>query len=66
MIDRIWYLWQLRSSTNKNAFGGGSVSIQVDPVAAAAYPNGAPPNLNVRDNLSNPNVLVLIAPAANS
>jgi len=46
MIDKIWYEWQLRSSTNKNAFGGGSISIQVDPVGAAAYPNGAPPFLD--------------------
>jgi hypothetical protein len=66
MIDRIWYLWQLRSSTNKGAFGGGSISIQVDPVQAAAYPNGAPPNLAVPVNPSNLSVLVVIAFTANS
>lgn len=41
-IDRIWYLWQLKSSANANAFKGGSISTYTD----VAYPNGYPPWLN--------------------
>ena len=47
MIDKIWYEWQLRDSSNKNAFGGGTISVQVDPTQGVAYPTGAPPFLNV-------------------
>jgi tyrosinase len=47
MIDKIWYDWQLRDQSNKNAYGGGSVSAQVDPSQAAAYPTGAPPFLDL-------------------
>jgi len=47
MIDKIWYEWQLRDSSNKNAFGGGTVSVQVDPTQATTYPTGAPPLLNL-------------------
>lgn len=50
MIDKIWYEWQLRDSKNKNAFQGGTVSIQVD---ATAPITGGPPFLNVRETLSN-------------
>ena len=50
MIDKIWYEWQLRDSENKNAFEGGTVSIQVD---VTAPPTGAPPFLDVRETLSN-------------
>jgi len=44
MIDKVWYEWQLRSPSNKNAFEGGSVSVQVDPTVP---PNGGPPFLNL-------------------
>ena len=47
MVDKIWYQWQLRSPSNKNAFSGGTISVQVDPTAP---PNGGPPFLNVRSN----------------
>ena len=50
MIDKLWYDWQCRDPSNKNAFGGGSISAQVDPSQAAAYPTGAPPLLSVRDS----------------
>ena len=49
MIDKVWYQWQLRDSSNKNAFGGGTVSVQVDPIQGAIYPTGAPPFLNVSE-----------------
>ena len=49
-VDKIWYDWQHRDPSNKNAFGGGSVSAQVDPSQQLTYPTGAPPFLNVRGN----------------
>ena len=49
MIDKIWYEWQLRDPSNKNAFGGGTISMQVDPTIATTYPTGAPPFLNVSE-----------------
>ena len=52
MIDKIWYDWQHKDPKNKNAFGGGSISSQVDPTQAAEYPTGAPPFLNVRRSSS--------------
>jgi len=49
MIDKVWYDWQHRDKKNKNAFGGGSVSWQVDPsLSLSQYPTGGPPWLNVR------------------
>ena len=51
MIDKVWADWQSQSATNAAAFGGGSVSVQVD-ASAGAYPNGGPPFLNVRGNNS--------------
>ena len=51
-IDKMWYDWQRRDPSNKNAFGGGSVSSQVDPSQFSTYPTGAPPLLNVRGNTS--------------
>ena len=51
MIDKVWADWQKQSATNAAAFGGGSVSVQVD-ASAGAYPNGGPPFLNVRGNCS--------------
>ncbi|KAF9647450.1 Di-copper centre-containing protein [Thelephora ganbajun] len=47
MVDKIWYDWQHRNSSNKNTFGGGSISVQVDPSQASKYPTGAPPLLNL-------------------
>jgi len=47
MIDKVWYDWQRRDSSNKNAYGGGSISAQVDPTQAATYPTGAPPFLSL-------------------
>jgi len=47
MVDKIWYDWQALSPNNTNAFGGGSVSAQVDPTQAVAYPTGAPPLLTL-------------------
>ncbi|KAF9647444.1 Di-copper centre-containing protein [Thelephora ganbajun] len=47
MVDKIWYDWQHRNSSNKNAFGGGSISAQVDPSQESEYPTGAPPFLNL-------------------
>ena len=52
MIDKIWYDWQHRDPSNKNAYKGGSVSGVMDPSQAVAYPAGAPPYLNVRDDPS--------------
>ena len=48
MIDKLWFQWQLRDSSNTNAFAGGSVSAQVDPSQAATYPTGSAPFLDVR------------------
>jgi len=47
MVDKVWRDWQLRDPNNTNAFGGGSVSAQVDPTQALTYPTGAPPFLNL-------------------
>ena len=52
MIDKLWYDWQKLSPKNKNAFAGGSISVQVDPTQQAEYPTGAPPFLNVRSSSS--------------
>ena len=59
MIDKIWYDWQRRDPSNKNAFGGGSISGQVDPSQVLTYPTGAPPFLNVSGDPSNRRALVL-------
>lgn len=49
MIDKLWYDWQRQDSSNKNAFGGGSISFLASSNASIIqYPNGAPPWLNVR------------------
>lgn len=47
MVDRVWYEWQKEDSKNKNAFEGGSVSVQVDPTVPIT---GGPPMLSVRGN----------------
>ena len=47
MVDRVWYEWQQKSSSNKKAFEGGSVSVQVDPTVPIT---GGPPMLSVRGN----------------
>jgi len=47
MVDKIWYDWQNRNSSNKNAFAGGSISAQVDPTQASTFPTGAAPFLNL-------------------
>ncbi|CEL62844.1 hypothetical protein RSOLAG1IB_10520 [Rhizoctonia solani AG-1 IB] len=39
-VDRLWWLWQEKSTTNKFAFNGGSVQ---NISAVAEYPNGMPP-----------------------
>jgi hypothetical protein len=48
MVDRVWYQWQIEDSKNKDAFAGGSVSIQVDPTVPIT---GGPPLLSVCGNL---------------
>ena len=60
MIDKIWYDWQHRDPSNKNAYGGGSVSEPLGSSEAATYPTGGPPFLNVRDEPSNRCALVLM------
>ena len=51
MIDKVWYDWQCRDPSNKNAFAGGTVSWQANSnVSYAQYPTGGPPFLNVRGN----------------
>ena len=47
MVDKIWYDWQLRDSSNTNAFGGGSISTQVNSSVPAT---GGPPMLDVCDS----------------
>ncbi|EUC58794.1 tyrosinase tyrosinase: common central domain protein [Rhizoctonia solani AG-3 Rhs1AP] len=42
-VDRLWWLWQEKSETNKAAFHGGSVQ---NMSALAANPNGQAPWLN--------------------
>jgi len=47
MIDKVWYDWQHRDPRNKNVFGGGSTSWQVDPsLPISEFPLGGPPWLN--------------------
>ena len=51
VIDKVWYDWQHKDPMNKNAFGGGSISWQVNSsLLLSEYPAGGPPWLNVRDN----------------
>ena len=47
MLDKMWYEWQLRDPSNKNAFAGGSFSVQVNRSVPFT---GGPPLLNVRGN----------------
>jgi len=47
MVDRVWYQWQQEDSKNKNAFEGGSISVQVDPTVPIT---GGPPMLSVRSD----------------
>ena len=48
MVDKVWYDWQRRDLSNKNAFGGGLISSAADPtVSSSEYPTGAPPWLDV-------------------
>ncbi|KAF8684695.1 Di-copper centre-containing protein [Rhizoctonia solani] len=42
-LDRIWDKWQLKSTANSAAYGGGSVQ---DLAAYDTYPVGAPPNVD--------------------
>ena len=49
MIDKVWYDWQNRDTSNKNAFAGGTVSWQAG-ASYSEYPTGGPPFLNVRGN----------------
>ena len=59
MIDKIWYDWQRQDPSNKNAFGGGTVSWQVNSsFSLLQYPIGAPPWLDVRCN-SLPNEIAM-------
>lgn len=47
MIDKLWYDWQHKHPSNKDAFVGGSVSWQANSsLVFAEYPTGAPPWLN--------------------
>ncbi|KDN46163.1 hypothetical protein RSAG8_04390, partial [Rhizoctonia solani AG-8 WAC10335] len=45
-VDRLWWLWQEKSQSNKFAFRGGSVQ---NITAIDKYPNGAPPWLKTSD-----------------
>ncbi|QRW27754.1 tyrosinase [Rhizoctonia solani] len=49
-IDRLWWLWQEKSSKNKNAFYGGSVQ---NVSSLDVYPNGQPPWLSKSSRLPN-------------
>ncbi|CAE6513348.1 unnamed protein product [Rhizoctonia solani] len=42
-VDRLWWLWQEKSSINKNAFHGGSVQ---NTSSLNIFPNGQAPWLN--------------------
>ena len=46
-IDRIWWLWQMKSPKNLFAFKGGSNMTYTDP----AFPNGYPPWLSITDKM---------------
>jgi len=43
MVDRVWWTWQNEDPSNKDAFAGGSISIQVDPTVPIT---GGPPALS--------------------
>ena len=49
MIDKVWYDWQNRDPSNKNAFAGGTISWEAG-ASYTEYPTGGPPFLNVRSN----------------
>lgn len=47
MVDKVWYDWQRRLPINKNAFGGGSISVFDLTDIFPQFPTGMPPYLNV-------------------
>ena len=52
VIDKTWHDWQRWDLSNKITFGGGSISVQVDPGQASTHLTGVPPFFDVRDNPS--------------
>jgi len=51
MVDKLWYDWQNANPINFWSFSGGSVSVGLNN---PAFPNGAPPLMNVRSTLMSP------------
>ncbi|KAJ7091863.1 Di-copper centre-containing protein [Mycena belliarum] len=47
MVDRIWYKWQHKHKSNKNAFFGGSVQRLENATAFLRYQTGGPPFLSM-------------------
>ena len=48
MVDKVWYDWQHQDARNMNAFGGGSVSWQVNStITVIKYTSGGTPWLIV-------------------
>lgn len=48
MIDKLWYDWQNANPANFWSFGGGSVSVVLNPELNRTFPTGIPPYMNVR------------------
>jgi len=48
MIDKLWYDWQYANPANFWSFAGGSVALVNNFVTDPAFPNGAPPYVQVR------------------
>jgi len=48
MIDKLWYDWQQAHPANFWSFAGGSVPLVNNFVPDPAFPNGAPPYVQVR------------------
>jgi tyrosinase len=48
MVDKVWFDWQRKHSSNFWSFKAGSVQAVENLTEYAEYPNGAPPALTVR------------------
>jgi hypothetical protein len=47
MVDKIWYDWQKKSTKNKYAYGGGSVTAANNFTTFRQFPTGFLPYLSV-------------------
>jgi hypothetical protein len=58
MVDKIWYDWQQKSTKNKYAFGGGSVTATRNYTTFRQFPTGLPPYLSVSPSFDVKRIMV--------